>query len=160
MAGGFSLVEMIVVMGILALAAAVAAPAFRDWVREDDLTVAKRRVEALFRLARDSAIRGGTPVTVVIDSVTSLVWLDAPRLGIEDSVDGGKHSSDPPGPAAVAGGASLELPGTVRLELSAARARFTFAPGGAAFADSLVLRTPLAKRLVTLDPWTGDVVVR
>jgi prepilin-type N-terminal cleavage/methylation domain-containing protein len=133
--GGFSLVEMIVVLGIVSLSAAVAVPAFREWAREDDLTIATRRVEALFRVARDSAIRGGMPVTVVIDSVTSLVWVDTAKVGIE-------------------------LPSTVRLELSAARARFTFAPGGAAFADSLVLRTPLARRLVTLDPWTSDVVVR
>ena len=80
---GFTLVELTAVFGILALIAVVAVPAFRRWVQEDDLTVATRRVEALLTLARDSAIRGGAPVSIVIDSVSGMVWLDALTSGDE-----------------------------------------------------------------------------
>lgn len=140
---GFSLLEVAVVLGILAVAAGAAVPAFRRLIAEDDMTVATRRVQTLFQLARDSAVRGGAPVTVHVDSVSGLVWLHV--RGVFNPAD--------------AAGTSLELPRGVRLELSQARARFTFAPSGAAFADSLLLRGPTATRLVTLDPWTGDVLL-
>jgi type II secretion system protein H len=166
---GFTLVEVAVVLVILSLMAAVAVPAFRRLVQEDELTTAVGRVEMLFRLARDSAIAGGRPVTVMIDSVTGHVWLDAPRLEADSTVY--EDAYDPFAPVfrmsavprreeAVDTGQSLELPPTVRLELSRARARFTFAPGGNAFADSLVLRTNTAALVMTADRWTGDAVVR
>lgn len=172
--GGFTLVELTAVFGILALIAVVAVPAFRRWVQEDDLTVATRRVEALLTLARDSAIRGGAPVSIVIDSVSGMVWLDALTSGDEveplalpaEATSPGAGSwarATTPATALVPEaeeGTSLDLPPAVALEVSRARARFTFAPGGAAYADTLVLRTVTQARMVSLDPWTGDVVVR
>jgi len=166
---GFTLVEVVVVLVILSLMAAVAVPAFRRMAERDELTDAVGRVEMLFRLARDSAIAGGRAVTVVIDSVTGHVWLDVPRQ--EDVSDAAHDAYDPYAPVfrmravprreeAVDTGQSLDLPAGVRLEVSRARARFTFAPGGNAFADSLVLRTNTAAVLVTADRWTGDAIVR
>jgi prepilin-type N-terminal cleavage/methylation domain-containing protein len=157
---GFTLLEVVATLVIVAIAAAVAAPAFR--------------FEALFRLARDSAIRGGQPVTVVIDSVSGLVWLDAPPFaGIADSIRdataaerGGRLGAGAAAldrrtfsEEAVAGGTSLELPAGIRLELTRARARFAFAPTGAAFPDTLWLRTSIVTRGITLDPWTGDAII-
>lgn len=168
---GFTLVEVGVVLVILALAASVAVPAFRRLVEEDELTTAVRRVEMLFKLARDSAIASGMPITVMIDSVTGHVWIDSPRaespsdaLLAADPVDpfapAFRMSAIPRREEAVDTGQSLELPPSVRLELTRARARFTFTPGGGAFADSLLLTTNLGAVLVTADPWTGDAVVR
>lgn len=137
--------------GILALGTALAVPAFLSLVQDDDLTRATRAVESLFRIARDSAIAGGRPVTVVIDSVTGSVWLDVVRRPGE-----GLEGVDE-GPLDVA---SLDLPGAVRFEVPAARTRFTFAPSGQAFGEHVLLASPLGRRVVTLDRWTGDVVVR
>jgi prepilin-type N-terminal cleavage/methylation domain-containing protein len=150
--GGFSLLEIVVVLLVLAVATAVAVPAFRS-LDDDDrpaLDVAQRRVEALFRLARDSAVRSGVPVTVILDSATARVWIDArPRPGA-------------PGAGSVAWtpdeGHDLELPPGVRLTLSTARARFTFTPRGTTFADTLVLHAGTASRALTLNPWTGDAI--
>ena len=55
-------------------------------------------------------------------------------------------------------GEPLELPASVKLELSKARARFRFAASGAVFADSLTLHSAAESKLITLNPWTGDVV--
>jgi prepilin-type N-terminal cleavage/methylation domain-containing protein len=160
-AAGFTLLEIMVVFVIVALATSLAVPAWRRWFEEDDMTLATRRIEALFRLARDSAIRSGSPVTVVIDSISGTVWLDAPKpTAIADSAYAPAPSMSSASGLPAETGTSLELPGSVKLELAQARARFEFAPSGAAFADSLVLRTPLAARLITVHPWTGDVQAR
>lgn len=139
---GFTLIEVVVVLLIVAVATAAVVPALRGPPRDDEMTAAARQLDDLFRLARDSALRGGGRVTVAIDSTSSRVWLFA---GSDISLAGA--------------GAQLELPPGVRIELSRARAEFEFMPGGAAFGDSLVLRSGATDALVTIDPWTGHAVV-
>ncbi len=161
---------------IIALAVAVAVPAFLGLGRQDDLTLATRRVETLFRLARDSAISSGLPVTVVIDSVSELVWIDTPKrihLGSQPDTEapvslfdeekdelslgllGGKGILE-----GLVPGEPIGLPKGVRMELPRARSRFTFEPTGAALADTLLLTGAFGVRAVSIDPWTGDVRVR
>ena len=182
---GITLLELVVALLIISLAVAVAVPAYLDLGRQDDLARATQRVETLFRLARDSAIRSGLPVTVVIDSVAELVWMDTPlriQLGsratpeeagsLFDRRDSefGTMGMDPTVTLALLGGERameevkpgepLGLPTGVRMELPRARARFTFQPSGAALADTLLLTGVFGVRVVTVDPWTGDVRVR
>ncbi len=173
---GFTLIEVTVSLMIVSLAVAIAVPAYRSLGEYDDLTLATRRVETLFRLARDSAIRSGLSVTVVIDSVDGLVWIDtqeplglssrevrealaypdyAPEPGMLSALVSGRSDDEFLEP-----GSPIGLPGTVRMELPRARARFTFEPTGAALADTLLLSGPFATRVVRVDPWTGDVTVR
>ena len=154
---GFTIIELIVVMVILAVMTSLAVPAFRSWVDEDDLTVATRRIDTLFRLARDSAVRSGTPMTVWIDSASARVWLVPVIL---DSA-----ATAPPVTragrsevTALGAGEDIGFPASIHLQLSRARASFRFAPSGAVFADTLVLATAAASRRITLNPWTGDVV--
>ncbi len=160
-------------LGIISLAVAVAVPAFLSLGRQDELTKASRRVQTLFRLARDSAISSGLPVTVVIDSVSELVWIDTPKriqlgsqsgseapISLFDEVTGGANLALLGGEEvleALIPGEPLGLPDGVRMELPRARARFTFEPTGAALADTLLLTGVFGIRAVTIDAWTGDV---
>lgn len=170
---GFTIIEVMVVLAILAVIMGVTLPAFRQWLHEDDMTAATHRLEALFQMARDSAIHSGFPITVVIDSVSGRVWLDAPPPDIDPDTLApaqtgttlgnsmafrtlGSSSRDTTG---IENGEPLDLPASIRLELTRARAQFTFTPGGAAFADSLTLRSSMEARVLTLNPWTGDVQV-
>lgn len=154
---GFTLIEMVVVLLVLSAMAAMTLPAFLDAPVEDEMTIATRRMEALFRLARDSAARGGKRVTVVIDSASGRVWLDVP--GVSDASAAAWPTGGPLQSASTSMGEDLELPRSVSLQLSTTRARFTYAPTGAVYADSLWLVSPLGTRLLTLHPWTGDVLV-
>lgn len=173
---GITLLELVAALLIISLAVAVAVPAFLSLGRTDDLTAATRRVETLFRLARDSAISSGTPVTVVIDSVTGLVWVDTPlriQLGSQALMEAPASlfdETDPSGNLALLGGSAalealkpgqpLGLPEGIAMALPRARSRFTFEPTGAALADTLLLTGSFGVRAVTIDPWTGDVRVR
>jgi len=153
--GGFTLVELTVVLIILAVMGALAVPAFQRLVEEDDTTVAIRRVEALFKIARDSAVNSGAPVTVWIDSATSNVWLIGAKTDTA-AVDTVRQRHA--GEIRLTPGEPMPLPEAVHIELTKTRARFRFAPSGAVFADSLVLRTMTDSLLITLNPWTGDVI--
>lgn len=170
---GITLLELVMALTIISLAVAVAVPAFLSLGQRDDLTMATQRVQTLFRLARDSAISSGLPVTVVIDSVSELVWIDTPKRiqlgsqsgpeaptslfaevteGADLSLLGGEGVLE-----ALVPGEPLGLPEGIRMELPRARARFTFEPTGAALADTLLLTGPFGVRAVTIDAWTGDV---
>ena len=170
---GITLLELVMALTIISLAVAVAVPAFLSLGRQDELTKASRRVQTLFRLARDSAISSGLPVTVVIDSVSGLVWIDTPKriqlgsqsgseapVSLFDEVTGGANLALLGGEEvlkALIPGEPLGLPDGVRMELPRARARFTFEPTGAALADTLLLTGVFGIRAVTIDAWTGDV---
>ena len=171
---GFTLIELLVVLLVLAVIGGATVPALLG-AREadDDLTAAARTVQSLFQLARDSAISSRTPVTVVIDSTTALVWLltEAPsRLSADGTMEGAgfglPEQVDRVTTAPTTGvplredGTSLELPASVDLQLGMMRARFIFLPTGATMADSVVLRSGASQLTLTLDPWTGDVLAR
>lgn len=142
---GFTLIEIIVVLLILSVATVVTLPALLREPVEDEMTVALRTMDSLFRLARDSAARTNAPVTVVLDSATGTAWLLSDLEARQGAVPDG--------------GAVLPLPAAVRLEIARSRARFRLLPTGASYADSLVLRSALTVHTLTLDPWTGHVVL-
>jgi prepilin-type N-terminal cleavage/methylation domain-containing protein len=142
-ARGFTLLEVVVVILILSVLGAFALPAFRtEGPPRGDLDQATARMEALFQFARDSAVRGSTPVTVILDSITGEAWIDARDVSVR---------SEP-----------LGLPPSVQVQLFEARPRFTFLPGGGMSArDSIQLLGPGgAVRTLTLNPWTGHATVR
>jgi len=186
---GFTLIEVLVTLLIMAVMAAVTAPAFLSQRAPRDLDDAEGRLVALFRMARDSAIRTATPVTVVMDSVSGLVWFDAKtrpsqnvpaetypngsgsgdgnvRLRTDGAFGGGSTlglGMREPGVGLrpPASGQSLELPAAVAMELFKTRSLFTFAPSGAVQGDSILLRGAQGEvRVITLDPWTGRVRAR
>jgi prepilin-type N-terminal cleavage/methylation domain-containing protein len=178
---GFTLLEIIVSLAIISIVAAMSIPALLRDAQPTDMEAAADRIEALFSLARDSAVGSATPITVTLDSITGRVWLDAPpsdliaerepdtsRMGSGSLRAGGSFG----GGSTLGGqlrlgafgsetGDTLGLPGSIRLELFKARARFTFSPSGAAMGDSLALRSSTGQMvMISLDPWNGRARAR
>ena len=145
---GFTLIELTVVLFIIAVATAVTVPAILEDPVENDIVVAGKQLQKLFDIARDSAQRTGVPVSVSVDSATGMVWLSS----VADSATFGVAAATP--------GFVLDLPRSVTMQLSKARARFEFGPTGAVFGDTLVLRTTMVTRTITIDPWTGHAIVQ
>jgi prepilin-type N-terminal cleavage/methylation domain-containing protein len=107
---GFTLIELLVSLLIISVMAGVAAPAFLSEPAPPDMEDAQGRLEALFRMARDSAVRTATPVTVVLDSVSGLVWLDArTRLAADLPPAEGAPAAGRAGQSGVASDGSIRL---------------------------------------------------
>jgi prepilin-type N-terminal cleavage/methylation domain-containing protein len=185
---GFTLIEIVVTLLILSVVAALSVPAFLEGEgSQTDLDAAQRRLEALFHLARDSAVRTATPITVALDSTTGFAWLDARSsydvqlMDSSPATDAGTgmrplRAGETFGGGSTLGGAitraggllgtapvgqPIGLPATVTMELFQARVLFTFSPSGAVIGDSIRLRSSGGQaRMITLDPWIARIHAR
>jgi type IV fimbrial biogenesis protein FimT len=61
---GFTLIEMMVAVAIMAIVATIAAPSFVNMIRNHRLTTAANDVLSAMQLARSEAIRQRRPITV------------------------------------------------------------------------------------------------
>lgn len=137
---GFTLVEILVVLVILAITAGVTAPAFVRLTEEDETTKAGRELVWLLESARRTAVEQGQSVSTIVDPATGSYWV---WMG-SDSVRAGQ--------LALESGASL-LSNKDRLS-------WRFDARGTAHGDSVFVRTPSGGALVGVQPWTGTVYVR
>lgn len=62
--GGFTLMELMVVVAIMAILAGLAAPSFSRWIQQTEVNSARDSLEASIFLARTEALRTGAPVTL------------------------------------------------------------------------------------------------
>jgi general secretion pathway protein H len=72
---GYTLVELVVVMVILAIAGALAAPAIAAWRPPAGFDAAAARLMAVTQMARDRAIASGRVAELVIDAANGRAWL-------------------------------------------------------------------------------------
>jgi general secretion pathway protein H len=131
----FTLVELLIVLAILGLTAAVVVPALPRLVPDDPLTQSTGEVVGLLREARGAALERAAPVTVTLDPATGRYW-----TGDTSAV--------------------LHLAEGVTLSADTNRVSFTFTATGPAHGPVVLVRAPDGARQVGVDRWTGAVHVR
>lgn len=72
---GYTLLELVVVLAILALTGAVALPAFAAWRPVSPLAATTGELTRAVALARGRAVGSGAPVELVLDAGGARAWL-------------------------------------------------------------------------------------
>ena len=71
---GFTLLELIIVVTIFGVAAAIAVPALNSVTKNSDLRAAAQELYGNFQLAKSEAIKRNQPVAIVFDAVNHGKW--------------------------------------------------------------------------------------
>jgi general secretion pathway protein H len=137
---GFTLVEVLAVILIMGLTAAVATPAFRDTSAHRPVDRLAHDVMSVLIAARTTALESGRPVRVTLDSATASYRIEP--VGTEAS--------------ATSTGTLVTTTGwAARIRPSATR--FVFEPDGIATGGQVLVEGQDGRRAVIIDRWTGDV---
>lgn len=128
---GYTLVELVVVVVILALAGALAVPAVAAWRPPSDLDAAAARVVAVLSLARERAVSSGHQAELTVDAASQRAWLRPRDTSFV-----------------------LELPDGCQLSGSA-RDVMRFAPDGPSHGSVPSLACGARRARVLIDPLTG-----
>jgi type II secretion system protein H len=136
-ARGITLLEMLVVMTLIGLLAAIAAPSVGSGVETVRLRSTSERLAATLRTARTRAMRARHYMQVSVDPKSGVVELR--------DLEGGSVASSV---------ASWEIPSTIQVQ-SDQRLAFLVYPDGGAQAMLVTLRNQRGRELeVALDPFT------
>ncbi len=140
---GFTTIELIVVVAIIGLLAAIVIPAATGILRRQRLTAVAREVQLVFQRARVQALKGNRPVSVYVDLAKSqlLTFYDTNCNGVYNNVDDA-------GPDVL-----LKAGGTYQLPTTSAAFQ---APGGNV-GDAATAIAPASKPIVTFGPQGGLV---
>jgi general secretion pathway protein H len=129
--GGFTLVELMIVLAVLGLAAALALPYFAKGTQQAALGGATQEVRAALNLARSAAIGEDR-------AVSFSGGIDGYRI------DGARHAF------AAAAGLVVEIKGGSRI---------AFYPSGGSSGGHIILRDATARREIEIEALTGRAIL-
>jgi prepilin-type N-terminal cleavage/methylation domain-containing protein len=138
---GFTLVEIVVVLAILALTAAAVVPAFTRAIDDDPVTAAARRLERILLDARATALTRAVAVRVTVVPETGRYMVYEEGGGAAIVLDSGWVALTP----------------GLRLWSAAARPTIRFSPVGVVDGDSLLVLGATGARALVIARWTGAV---
>lgn len=71
---GFTLIELMITLSVVAILAAIAAPSFNQMIRDSKITTRANDLLAVIQVARSEAVKRGVQVTMMSRSGTAQVW--------------------------------------------------------------------------------------
>ena len=131
---GFTLVEVTVVLLLLSLMAAVAAPAFSALRHRRAIDDAASAVTRVLERTRSRALAHGVVMTLVIDPATMRVWQERPDTTFV-----------------------LSLPDECTMSAESLRARITFRADGTAAGETLTVKCGADAVAISADALNGAV---
>lgn len=78
---GFSLLELLVVVGIVSVAAALGAPSFAEFIKQDRIVAHANQLHSVFKFARSEAVKRETQVNL---RVSENDWEVVEHIGTDD----------------------------------------------------------------------------
>lgn len=139
---GFTLLELLIVLAILALTAIVTMPLFYRPAADAALTATAQRLAINMRMARAAAIRSNVEQTLTIDLARRSFWVD----GVT-------------GVSAIPNGVSVDFTTLQKEQLSARQGQLRFFVDGTATGGNVFLRAGGRTVSVKLDWMTGHASV-
>jgi general secretion pathway protein H len=140
---GFTLIELVVVLGILAVTAAIAMPSLSRPAGDATLIATARQIASGMRIAQGSAIRDNADRVLTVDLASRRFWV----AGVT-------------APASIASGIVVDIALPERELVTASKARMRFHPDGSASGGSIILRAAGRSIVVELDWMTGHANLR
>ena len=134
---GLTLVELMVVIGIIAVVSAIAVPNLIGWRGKRQLEAAVNEVQTVINLAKTTAVKRGTPVTIL---------LTTPAHGVTVFTDNNKNGSMDPGDLVVR---TIFYADSV--SLSASLSSLSFDQRGFTSADSITLASTQNSRQARIE---------
>ncbi len=137
--GGFTLIEVVVVLVLLGVVAGVTVPAFRDATARGPRAEVTGEVLRLLEGARATALDRATVTRLMLDPRTGSYRIETDSMGHRVSLREGR----------------LTLPAGVTLEGGPGWVAARFTATGTAVADSIVVRGSDGATSIGVDTWTG-----
>jgi len=91
---GFSLIELMITITVVAILLAIATPSFRDWMNNSRIRSAAESIQNGLRSARNEAAQRGSPVRFELKSASAPSWVVCQLpLGVADCATAGSAST-------------------------------------------------------------------
>ena len=137
--GGFTLIEVVVVLVLLGVVASVTVPAFRNAASGGPRVEVTGEVLRLLEGARSTALDRATVTRLMLDPRSGSYRIEADSVGYRVSILEGR----------------LSLPAGARLESGAGWLVARFTPTGTSVTDTIAVAGPDGTTRISVDRWTG-----